>query len=77
MTRPSTRTVTRSHPARPPVAAAMGILAGCAATLIGVATQLSPEVILVRAVVAGGVTFVLAALLVAWWRCVTPHVEEE
>lgn len=77
MNRPSTSSVTRSQSVKPPVAAAMGILAGCAATLIGVATQLSPDVILMRAIVAGSVTFVLTAFLVMWWRYVTPHKEEE
>lgn len=51
----------------PPLGAAVGLLAACVTTLIGIARGLSPEVILVRAAVAAlvcglGTRAVVAAL---------------
>ncbi|HWL09039.1 MAG TPA: hypothetical protein VNQ76_11560 [Planctomicrobium sp.] len=73
---PKTRSTT---PAKqdPPIASAVGLLAACAVTLIGVAGDLSPEVILLRAIIAGSVSFALAGVMMTYWKAVSPKHEEE
>ncbi|SFI36804.1 hypothetical protein [Planctomicrobium piriforme] len=58
-------------------AAALGLLAGCAVTLLGVAGSLSPEIILFRACVASAVAFMVAVVVLAYWKSVTPRREED
>lgn len=48
--------------------AASGLLAGCAITLVGVGLQLSPELILVRAVIGGALMAAIAASISAGWK---------
>ncbi len=60
-----------------PIAGAFGLLVACGVTLIGVVGNLSPEVILLRAVIAGSMAFGIAAGLVTYWKAVSPQREEE
>jgi len=61
----------------PPLPGALGLLSACAVTLIGVTGGLSPEIILMRSMIAGSVAFLLTAMMLMYWKAVSPSQEED
>ncbi|WP_437187509.1 hypothetical protein SH668x_000906 [Planctomicrobium sp. SH668] len=55
----------------------IGLLAGSSATLLGVLMNLSPEMILLRSVVAGVVATLIASLFSIGWKLVSPASDDE
>ncbi|WP_437204143.1 hypothetical protein [Planctomicrobium sp. SH664] len=60
-----------------PWASAAGILAGCLVTLTGVAMNLEPETILVRALIGSLLMGVFSLTLLLTWRVITPQADED
>jgi len=56
---------------------AIGLLAGCAATLAGIVMNLPPNTILFRSVVSGCIVGTIATLVAFGWQLVTPPQEED
>ena len=67
---PSTSSQTPSP--TPSWVAASGLLTGCAVTLIGVLMQLSPERILLRAVLGGTAMAIVTSVAMIGWKLVSP-----
>jgi hypothetical protein len=61
----------------PTWALALGLLAWCAITLIGVALQLPPEVIVLRALVGSVAVAVVAVAMTLGWNLMSPEDEND
>jgi len=56
---------------------AAGVLAGCGVTLAGVALNLPPLTILLRAIVGGGIVAIMVSALAMGCQMMAPPKEEE
>lgn len=66
----------RTGSEHPSWGAALGLLAGCGITLIGVALNLPPDVILLRALLGGCIIGSVVSVVAASWRLVATSEED-